>query len=413
MSISGPSRINLWLGFGLHCKHLSFLRGFNWLCGFLKVILLGGQPGTNAHVCSPKHDHIRPSLCHMDSCIVLRIVFNQRPWSELMRHPGEKAVVVSVNPQYLEPAFKDFGIEKGTQAVPDIASLLEKQDAVSKKPLSPEGYQRFRKALGKLIWLGQTRSDLKLWLSLVGTQQATPTQSTEAALKAILRYLFWDRYTVLKIPSPEYHQIELEEHQSMVAYIHALSDASHAPYKFNARKGINGGLVRSLAKQQQATALSSCEAEVYAVQTVAQESVALSNIVHRVFFGLHLIDEREMVEIVLESDSASAIQLVGGLDLPRRSRRIDIRLEWLRGKISDKQLRLKFRRGQSNVSDLFTKFLGTKDFLRHRTVLGFIDSVAPLQELLMLGQSFYVSAPAINFETGTGGNMAPAIGKFL
>ena len=340
---------------------------------------------------------------------------------ELMRHPGEKAVVVPVNPQYLEPAFKDFGIEKGTQAVPDIASLLEKQDAVSKKPLSPEGYQRFRKALGKLIWLGQTRSDLKLWLSLVGTQQATPTQSTEAALKAILQYLFWDRYTVLKIPSPEYHQIELEEHQSMVAYIHALSDASHAPYKFNARKGItggvmmvNGGLVRSLAKQQQATALSSCEAEVYAVQTVAQESVALSNIIHRVFFGLHLIDEREMVEIVLESDSASAIQLVGGLDLPRRSRHIDIRLEWLRCKISDKQLRLKFRRGQSNVSDLFTKCLGiNKDFLRHRTVLGFMDSVAPLQELLMLGQSFYVSAPAINCETGTGGNVAPAIGKFL
>ena len=44
---------------------------------------------------------------------------------ELMRHPEEKAEVVSVNPQYLEPAFKDFGIEKRTQAVLDVAFLLE------------------------------------------------------------------------------------------------------------------------------------------------------------------------------------------------------------------------------------------------------------------------------------------------
>ena len=37
-----------------------------------------------------------------------------------------------------------------------------------------------------------------------------------------------------------------------------------------------GALVRSLARQQQSVSLSSCEAELYALQMVAQESVALA-----------------------------------------------------------------------------------------------------------------------------------------
>jgi len=47
--------------------------------------------------------------------------------------------------------------------------------------------------------------------------------------------------------------------------LHSFSDASFAPYRFNGRKGISGGvvfcegaLVRSLARQQQSVSLSSC-----------------------------------------------------------------------------------------------------------------------------------------------------------
>ena len=67
------------------------------------------------------------------------------------RRPGEKALFISVDPDYLAPAWEEYQVKRGSDAVPDIAAHLEKEDEQSKKKLSPEGYHRFRKALGKVI----------------------------------------------------------------------------------------------------------------------------------------------------------------------------------------------------------------------------------------------------------------------
>ena len=44
------------------------------------------------------------------------------------------------------------------------------------KPLSPEAYSRFRRALGKILWLAQKRQDIKFAVGLLSTQQAAPRQ---------------------------------------------------------------------------------------------------------------------------------------------------------------------------------------------------------------------------------------------
>ena len=114
---------------------------------------------------------------------------------------NKKALWLSVDPEYLMPCFKDYGVKKGSSAAPDVAAFLEKTDEQSTKPLTAEGYQVFRKCLGKLLWLAQTRHDVKAWLSLVGSVQSNPTVAADQALKAILRFLFDDRYTQLRMPS--------------------------------------------------------------------------------------------------------------------------------------------------------------------------------------------------------------------
>jgi hypothetical protein len=86
----------------------------------------------------------------------------------------------------------------------------------------------------------------------------------------------------------------------------------------------------------------------------------------------------------MESDSSSAIQLVQGIDLPKRSRHIEIRLEWLRDKLKSEEITLIHKQGVENVADLFTKCLPSKDFYRHRSTLG-IDRVGfPVQDLAEL-----------------------------
>ena len=62
----------------------------------------------------------------------------------------------------------------------------------AKKELTPAAYARFRRALGKLLWMSQTRHDMKLYMSLIGSQQAKPLNGTEAALRSVLRFLYDD-----------------------------------------------------------------------------------------------------------------------------------------------------------------------------------------------------------------------------
>ena len=60
-------------------------------------------------------------------------------------------------------------------------------------------------------------------------------------------------------------------------------------------------------------------------------------------------------QILLESDSSSALQLFVGQDIPKRSRHVEIRMAWMKAKISSNELLVEHRAGTDNVADLFTK----------------------------------------------------------
>ena len=189
----------------------------------------------------------------------------------ISRAPGHSQVTLSVKDDYLKTAFDAYDITSGSKHVPDVAAHLEKtmNDKLGSQPLSPEAYARFRRTLGKWLWLAQSRHDLKVWLSLIGTQQASPKHGTEMALRSVLKFLYSDKNVHLMLPSPEYDALSFPERSRMNQFLHAFADASFAPYRFNARRGISGGvvfceggLVRSFARQQQALSLSSCEAEL-------------------------------------------------------------------------------------------------------------------------------------------------------
>ena len=320
----------------------------------------------------------------------------------IRREKNSSEITLGVDPHYLDSTFQDYGITNGSSYVPDISGHLERtlSDKNFQKPLSDAAYTRFRKALGKLLWLSQVRHDLKTWMSVLGTQQAHPMHGTEQALRTVLHFLYIDMHACLCLPSrDETIMSQVDDTQLRTVHLHSFCDASHAPYRFNNRKGISGGavffersLVRSLSRQQQASSLSSCEAELYGIQSVCQESVAFGKLIHRLLFALHEIDEPEEVVVWLESDSSSALQLVQSMDVPRRSRHVEICLYWLRDQMRDGLLKLKHRFGTDNPADLFTKCLNSKAFYRHRFALGIIvpDGLAAdlseLRELCVLQQ---------------------------
>ena len=122
---------------------------------------------------------------------------------------NDDSLTIGVDPKFLDTTFTEFNITKGSASVPDVAGILDKAmgDKNLMQELSPSAYSRFRRALGKLLWMAQSRHDLKLYLSLIGSQQAKPNQGTESAIRALLRFLFEDVGTCLRLPSPEYENL--------------------------------------------------------------------------------------------------------------------------------------------------------------------------------------------------------------
>ena len=102
-----------------------------------------------------------------------------------------------------------------------------------------------------------------------------------------------------------------------------------------------------MSKTQGVVCLSSCEAELHALQYMAQESVAFVHLLERVLgaFGdlkecvpLQLQtaveeDEEETCESLVYtevlSDSQAGLDVIAAEDVPRRSRHVEIRLAWL------------------------------------------------------------------------------------
>ena len=321
----------------------------------------------------------------------------------ISREPHGAEIRLSVSPSYLDSTFAEYGVVKGTENVPDIASHMERtvSSPEHQKPLSDEAYTKFQRGLGRLLWLSQVRHDLKAWLSVVGTQQSSPVHGTEMALKAILRFLLCDMHVVLCLPSrDESLDSGVTEDQMKTIHLHAFADASHGPYRFNKRRGISGGcvyfehsLVRSLSRQQQALSLSSCEAELYSLQCVCQEAISFSKLVHRMLFSLGEAEELDPVVVWIESDSSSALQLIQSVDVPKKSRHVEIRLLWMREQLEQKRLHLRHRPGTENPSDLFTKCLSGRLFFKHRFALGLIkvdgldSELQELQELCIVFQN--------------------------
>ena len=118
----------------------------------------------------------------------------------IFRRPGSSALHMEVDPTCLDEAFAEFDLKKGSTTFPDLRPILEQEGS---QPLLAEGHARFRRVLGRLSWYCQTRQDLLILVSMLGTGQTQPFESHEKCLRAVLKYLITDMDVALRFPSEE------------------------------------------------------------------------------------------------------------------------------------------------------------------------------------------------------------------
>ena len=292
----------------------------------------------------------------------------------ILREKGSSGLQLFVDQDYLNGAFEEYGISKGSTAFPDLRPFLEQ--TLQEEPISAEAHSKFRRVLGRLSWLAQTRQDILILIAMLSTGQSCPKPGHEKALRAVLRFMLLHMKMSQKFPSPG-----LEDLSEKDIGLEVYSDAGFAPMQATQRRSITGCVIvfrrvvlKCFSRHQASVTLSSCEAELVAVQAAVQEAIgllrSLSFVLRRIQVYPPSSSEDDGLDVVcpilLWIDSLSGKMLLEGSDLQRRSRHIDIKVNWLRELLAKEILQIGHVRGTGNVADHFTKCLPTIKALQWR-----------------------------------------------
>ncbi|CAE7330208.1 RE1 [Symbiodinium sp. CCMP2592] len=289
-------------------------------------------------------------------------------------------ITLGVKPEYVRSVFSAFGwTEKDLAKVkpvattPDIRALYDAEDPESPSPsLSPEAAGRFRSCLGKIGWLTQTRTDITYFHSMISRGQAAPRMVHEDALRKFLRWLVGCPLLDQVFPAGSGETLE-EEGATLVAFC----DSNWGSESSTGRKSTSGGViyvvagslwycVKGYSRLQTVVALSSAEAELFAIAEAAKEIAGLGQLASHIWGEI-------AKPLAIYTDSASARQIAGMEGFLRRMRHVDIRLCFIQDRVHQNELVINGVAGEENVSDLLTKNLNRPQTLKHTTTLGLED----------------------------------------
>jgi hypothetical protein len=218
-------------------------------------------------------------------------------------------------------------------------------------------HSTFRSIIGGLSYAAlMTRSDIAYAVSALSRHLAAPTMQHLNAAKRILRYLAGTAHYSMIFQSPPSEQKSPLYQYPIVAY----TDASHGN-DLSDRKSTTGSIIKLFgnticwqSKKQKCVALSSTEAEYYALSSTVCEALWVKQWLYEVF-GIKQ-------PILVLCDNQSAIHLASHDSIHQRSKHIDIRYHFIRDHIKQHSIDVKWLPTAKQEADILTKCMVTKQF---------------------------------------------------
>jgi hypothetical protein len=226
---------------------------------------------------------------------------------------------------------------------------------------------RYQRLVGCLLYLAiATRPDISYYAMWLGQFNSVPTRAHFLAAKHVLRYLAGTKHLALclGVSSPRVPS-------SLSGYMQNVgcSDADWASDAAD-RKSISGysfyfqgSLISWSAVKQKLIALSSTEAEYYAMTHACKEALWL-----RTF--LNVLNFPVPRPFPILSDNQAACSLSNSPAISARSKHIDIRHHFIRDHVQAGSFSTTWIPTEDMPADIFTKALPFSIFSRHRDVLG-------------------------------------------
>ncbi len=222
--------------------------------------------------------------------------------------------------------------------------------------LTKQESSRYRGIAARLNYLALDRPDLQNTAKCISKHMARPREADWVMVKRVARYL---------VGSPR--SIQMFEWQCTPSTIVTYGDSDWTG-KERDRKSTSGGVViwgshtlKSWSSQQKVIALSSGEAELYAVLKAATQTKGIMSMF--MDFGLE-------ADGLVMTDANAAMGIVHRQGLGKM-RHLDVQYLWIQQEVSEGRLRVGKVRTTENVADLLTKNLPAEAMHKHLHAMKF------------------------------------------
>ena len=291
------------------------------------------------------------------SILIIRDRVNRKIW--LSSHVYILDLLDEWNLASCKPASTPFPSAVSTLPVASSNSLPDVSDA----DLVP----RYQRLVGCLLYLTiATRPNLSYYAMWLGQFNATPTRSHFLMAKHVLRYLAGTKTLALclgasspRVPSTLSGYLQNVGCTDADWASDAINRRSISGYSFY----FQGSLVSWSAVKQKSIALSSTEAEYYAMTHAFKEALWL-----RTFLCVLKFPVPRPFAIL--SDNQAACSLSNSPAISARSKHIDIRHHFIRDHVQTGSFSTTWIPTADMPADIFTKVLPLPIFSLHRDVLG-------------------------------------------
>ena len=294
----------------------------------------------------------------------------------------EHSISLHLPTAYYLKLFKLYGREqaKPSSTTGDKLGLSDDPADPLNQPLDPARHKLYRTAVGKLLWATPVRPDITFAVKELCRSLQSPTQQNEKQLKHVLRYLKGSLQYTTCLKPPRKRVVE----QASTIEIQAFADSDWAGCA-KTRKSTSGaslalwGVTIATSSRTQATqALSSAEAELYAMGMAIQDALHLQSLLQE----LKLTQLAKPFELTVYTDSSSGKALASKLGLTRKSKHVQLRLSFMQDLVASGQLKLSRVPSERNPADVLTKYLQASTLHKLLPKLGVMTRAVDSKDLL-------------------------------
>lgn len=227
---------------------------------------------------------------------------------------------------------------------------------------TPEEKSMFASIIGSLLYMANSyRPDISYAVSVLSQFTSNPSDDHWRAMKRVMRYLNGTKNYGLFFPSwdPE------------PAILRGFTDADFAAcFSRKSRTGyaffVGSSMISWGSRKQSVIALSTCEAEYYALTEGAKEAIHLIRLVWEIQNQEPFPDETKLDPAVLFCDNQSTIFVSKNPAEHRMMKHVDLRYKWIQERVAAGDFEIQYVPTKDQVADLFTKSLAK---LQHENLM--------------------------------------------